>query len=88
MSPCCFIQQLAICGSSFDPRNDSTQADPSMRHRICGSSNCDDDSLQAQVMLWSFQSDVSAVSTMAQVREKQLHEKKVIRGVPRGKIGI
>ena len=40
---------------------------PELRHRICGSANCDDDSLQAQIMLWSFQSDISAVSTMAQV---------------------
>ena len=40
---------------------------PDLRHRICGSANCNDDSLQAQIMLWSFQSNISAVSTMAQV---------------------
>ena len=41
---------------------------PDLRHRICGSANCNDDSLQAQIMLWSFQSNISAVSTMAQVK--------------------
>ena len=43
---------------------------PDLRHRICGSANCNDDSLQAQIMLWSFQSNISAVSTMAQVTNK------------------
>ena len=42
-------------------------SEPELRARICGSSECNCDSLQAQIMLWSFQSNISAVSTMAQV---------------------
>ena len=40
--------------------------DPMLQNKVCGSSGCDPDSLQAQVKLWSRQSNVTYVASPAQ----------------------
>ena len=39
---------------------------PRLQNRICGTSGCDADSLQAQIKLWSLQSNVTYVASPAQ----------------------
>ena len=39
---------------------------PLLQNRICGTSGCDADSLQAQIKLWSLQSNVTYVASPAQ----------------------
>lgn len=41
-------------------------SDLDLQNRICGSAGCDDDSLNAQILLWSLQSDLTYVAAPSQ----------------------